>query len=213
MDHIAASLDQTSGSFNQPLESKWLGKHGNLPEGLWKSFPGVSGDEEEGHLAPRQSRRDLAYRPAVQVAVEQCGVQFGVSIICSASLAEPVDATTSAPAFSRPASMSRATLAHLRPPESAVPPVRLNLKWLCTRLCGTSGHAELMSYTAYGEAREWYVKTALLELSVEFRRRAEKLDRFYHAPESRSLEQGQAFEHDAPTQENSRPYRPTFSSA
>jgi hypothetical protein len=78
MDHIAASLDQTSGSFNQPLESKWLGKHGNLPEGLWKSFPGVSGDEEEGHLAPRQSRRDLAYRPAVQVAVEQCSVQFGV---------------------------------------------------------------------------------------------------------------------------------------
>jgi hypothetical protein len=26
-------------------------------------------------------------------------------------------------------------------------------------------------------AREWYVMTALLELSVEFRRRAEKLDR------------------------------------
>jgi hypothetical protein len=54
-----------------------------------------------------------------------------------------------------------------------------------------------MSYTAYGEARKWYVKTTLLELSVEFRRRVEKLDRFYHAPD-------QAFEHDAPTQENSR---------
>jgi hypothetical protein len=50
-DHIAASLDQASGSFNQLLRTEGLGEHGNLFEGLWESLPAVSGDKHEWHQA------------------------------------------------------------------------------------------------------------------------------------------------------------------
>ena len=100
MDYVAASFDQTHSGLDQLVRAEWLGKHGNRSEGLWKPVAPVSGDEHERHLHRVRAAAISSTGRPFRLPSSKAASNSLHSMISSACLTEPVDATTSAPASS-----------------------------------------------------------------------------------------------------------------